>query len=85
MQRAVYIVFKNVSWLLKVKLLETKTKKHKEDFHKCKQCEKTCKNKDNLEEHIRTHTNLDNFIWCERCGIYFGGQVKLLTLVPIVP
>ena len=41
-------------------------------------------NKDNLEEHIRTHTNLDNFI-CERCGIYFGGQAELLSLVPNVP
>ena len=25
-----------------------------------------------------TLTNLDNFI-CERCGIYFSGQVELLT------
>ena len=41
-------------------------------------------NKDNLEEHIRTHTNLDNFI-CERCWIYFSVQVELLFLVLIVP
>ena len=50
---------------MKVKLLDTDTEKHDEDFHKSKQCVKTSKNEDNLEEQIRTHTNLDHFI-CER-------------------
>ena len=65
-------------------MLETNTEQHKEDFHECEQWEKTCKNEDDLEEHIRIHTNLENFT-CERCGIYFSGQVELLPLVPFVP
>ena len=57
--------------------------KHWEDFHRCKYCEKTCKNEDELEEHSRIRNSLDNFI-CETHGVSFSGKVELLNLVSIV-
>ena len=60
--------------------------KHWEDFHRCKYCEKTCKNEDELEEHSRTRKSLAWTIsLCETRGISFSGKVELLNLVSIVP
>ena len=53
---------------LRVKRRRTQNKSNR---HMCQYCDKTSKNKQDLERHVATHTNLRPFK-CDKCGSGFN-------------